>query len=115
MRVLEQLEPHGVFRFFEELCAIPHGSRNCQAVSDWCVAFAKERGLEHCQDQAGNVILIQEATPGYEAAEPIILQGHLDMVCAQDPDCAKDMAKEGLDLYVEGGYVRATGHHPGRR
>ena len=109
MRVLEQLEPQGVFRFFEELCAIPHGSRNCQAVSDWCVAFAKERGLEHCQDQAGNVILIQEATPGYEAAEPIILQGHLDMVCAQDPDCAKDMAKEGLDLYVEGGYVRARG------
>ena len=36
MRVLEQLEPQGVFRFFEELCAIPHGSRNCQAVSDWC-------------------------------------------------------------------------------
>ena len=109
MRVLEQLEPQGVFRFFEELCAIPHGSRNCQAVSDWCVAFAKERGLEHYQDEAGNVIIIQEATPGYEAAEPIILQGHLDMVCAQDPDCAKDMAKEGLDLYVEGGYVRARG------
>lgn len=109
MRVLEQLEPQGVFRFFEELCAIPHGSRNCQAVSDWCVAFARERGLEHYQDGAGNVILIQEATPGYEAAEPIILQGHLDMVCAQDPDCAKDMAKEGLDLCVEGGYVRARG------
>ena len=65
MRVLEQLEPQGVFRFFEELCAIPHGSRNCQAVSDWCVEFAKERGLECHQDQAGNVIIIQEAAPGY--------------------------------------------------
>ena len=73
------------------------------------MAFARERGLEHYQDQAGNVILIQEATPGYEAAEPIILQGHLDMVCAQDPDCAKDMEKEGLDLYVEDGCVRARG------
>ena len=60
MRVLEQLEPQGVFRFFEELCAIPHGSRNCQAVSDWCVAFARERGLEHYQDQAGNVIIIHQ-------------------------------------------------------
>ena len=109
MRVLEQLEPQGVFRFFEELCAIPHGSRNCQAVSDWCAAFAKERGLEHYQDEAGNVIIIQEASHGYETAKPIILQGHLDMVCAQDPDCVKDMAKEGLDLYVEGGYVRARG------
>ena len=103
MRVLEQLEPQGVFRFFEELCAIPHGSRNCQAVSDWCVEFAKERGLECHQDQAGNVIIIQEAAPGYEAAEPVILQGHLDMVCEKEPGCAKDMAREGLDLLVEDG------------
>ena len=109
MRVLEQLEPQGVFRFFEELCAIPHGSRNCQAVSDWCVEFAKERGLECHQDQAGNVIIIQEAAPGYEAAEPVILQGHLDMVCEKEPGCAKDMAREGLDLLVEDGYVRAKG------
>ena len=109
MRVLEQLEPRGVFRFFEELCAIPHGSRNCQAISDWCVNFARERGLECHQDQAGNVIIIREAAPGYEGAEPIILQGHLDMVCAKDPDCTKDMAKEGLDLLVEDGYVRARG------
>ena len=109
MRVLEQLEPQGVFRFFEELCGIPHGSRNCQAVSDWCVAFARERGLEHYQDQAGNVILIQEATPGYEAADPILIQGHLDMVCEKEPGCTKDMEKEGLDLYVEDGCVRARG------
>ena len=96
MRVLEQLEPQGVFRFFEELCAIPHGSRNCQAVSDWCAAFARERGLECHQDQAGNVIIIQEATPGYEAAAPVILQGHLDMVCEKEPGCTKDMAGEAI-------------------
>ena len=65
MRVLEQLEPQGVFRFFEELCAIPHGSRNCQAVSDWCAAFARERGLECHQDAANNVILIASATGRY--------------------------------------------------
>ena len=105
MRVLEQLEPQGVFRFFEELCAIPHGSRNCQAVSDWCAAFARERGLECHQDQAGNVIIIQEATPGYEAAAPVILQGHLDMVCEKEPGCTKDMAGEGLDLLVEDGLL----------
>ena len=94
MRVLEQLEPQGVFRFFEELCAIPHGSRNCQAVSDWCVDFARERGLECHQDQA---------------AAPVILQGHLDMVCEKEPGCTKDMAGEGLDLLVEDGCVRAKG------
>lgn len=109
MPVLDQLEPQRVFRFFEEMCAIPHGSRNTKAVSDWCVEFAKARGLEVHQDEANNVIIIQEATPGYESAAPIILQGHLDMVCEKEADCAKDMAREGLDLAVDGDFVYAQG------
>ncbi len=107
MSVLDKLEPNKVFRYFEQLCAIPHGSRNTKAVSDWCVAFARERGLEHYQDDFHNVIIIQEATPGYEAGEPIILQGHLDMVCEKEPGCSKDMEREGLDLAVEDGFVFA--------
>ena len=109
MAVLDQLEPKNVFRFFEEMCAIPHGSYNTKAVSDWCVAFAKARGLEHYQDEMNNVILIKEASAGYEEAEPVILQGHLDMVCEKAPGCEKDMAREGLDLAVEGDYIYAEG------
>ena len=109
MAVLEHLEPKNVFRFFEEMSAIPHGSFNTKAVSDWCVAFARERGLEHYQDEANNVILIKEASEGYESAEPVIIQGHLDMVCEKAADCAKDMAKEGLDLAVDGDWVYAKG------
>lgn len=75
MAVLDQLEPQSVFRFFEELSAIPRGSGNTGAISDWCVAFARERGLEVHQDELHNVIIIKEATPGHEAAEPLILQG----------------------------------------
>ena len=109
MAVLDQLEPKNVFRFFEQMCAIPHGSYNTKAVSDWCVAFAKERGLEHYQDEMNNVILIKEASAGYEEAQPVILQGHLDMVCEKAPGCPKDMAREGLDLAVEGDYIYAEG------
>ena len=109
MAVLEHLEPKSVFKFFEELCAIPHGSSNTKAVSDWLVAFAKERGLEHYQDELNNVVIIKEATAGYEAAEPVILQGHMDMVCEQAPDCTKNMETEGLDLAVEGDAVYAIG------
>lgn len=109
MAVLEHLEPKRVFRFFEELCAIPHGSGNTGAVADWCVAFAKERGLEYHRDQLDNVILIREASAGYEQAEPLILQGHLDMVCEKAPDCPKDMDHEGLDLLVNGDMVCADG------
>lgn len=109
MSVLDHLEPNSVFRFFEELCAIPHGSRNTKAASDWCVEFAKARGLEYHQDAANNVIIIQEAAPGYEHAAPIILQGHLDMVCEQEPGCGKDMVREGLDLAVDGDLIYAKG------
>ena len=109
MAVLDQLEPKNVFRFFEQMCAIPHGSYNTKAVSDWCVAFAKERGLEHYQDEMNNVILIKEASAGYEEAQPVILQGHLDMVCEKVPGCEKDMAREGLDLAAEGDYIYAEG------
>ena len=109
MAVLEHLEPQKVFSFFEQLCAIPHGSRNTKQVSDWLVAFAEARGLEHYQDEVNNVIIIKEATPGYENAAPVIFQGHMDMVCEQAPGCAKDMAAEGLDLVIDGDFVRAEG------
>ena len=109
MSTLEHLEPKGVFRFFEEMCAIPHGSTNTKQVSDWLMDFARERGLEAYQDRLNNVIIIKEATPGYESAPAVILQGHMDMVCEKAPDCAKDMAREGLDLAVEGDTVYARG------
>ena len=109
MAILEHLEPRGVFRFFEEMCAIPHGSANTKAVSDWLMAFARERGLEAYQDQLNNVIIIKEATAGYENAPAVILQGHMDMVCEKAPDCEKDMEKEGLDLAVDGDTVYARG------
>ena len=109
MGVLSDLEPKRVFEIFEELCAIPHGSPHTKAISDWCMVFGKKLGLEHYQDAANNVILIAPATPGYENAPAVILQGHLDMVCEKEPGCAKDMDTAGLDLFVDGDVVGARG------
>ena len=108
-RVLRPLEPRGVFRFFEDLAAIPRGSGNTRAVSDYCAAFARERGLRVRQDEKNNVVIWQEGTPGYEDHPAVILQGHLDMVCAKDPDCPVDMTREGLRLAAEDGFVFARG------
>lgn len=105
--MLEHLQPERVFYYFEKMCGIPHGSRNTKQISDFCVDFAKEQGLEYYQDADNNVIIIKEASAGYENAEPVILQGHLDMVCEKTADCPKDMEKEGLDIYVDGDLVRA--------
>lgn len=106
---IRDIEPRNVMRFFEELCAIPHGSGNTKAISDYCVAFAAQHGFEHYQDAFNNVIIIAPATAGYEDAEPFIMQGHLDMVLAQAAGNATDMTKEGLSLVVKGDDIYADG------
>ena len=107
--MLEHLQPKEVFKFFEEICQIPHGSGNTKQISDYLVAFAKERKLEYIQDELNNVIIIKEATEGYEEVAPIIIQGHMDMVAVKEADCSIDMEKEGLQLVVSGDDVYAKG------
>lgn len=109
MKVLQGLEPASVFRFFEDICNIPHISYHEQELSDYCVNFAKERGLYYEQDKLGNVIIIGEATSGYEDVEPIIIQGHLDMVGDKVPTCSLDMEKEPIKLMIDGDYLTAEG------
>lgn len=109
MSKLGNLKPEAVFRYFEDLCGIPHGSGNTKAVSDYCMNFAKEHGLEALQDESWNVIITKEATPGYESAPTVIIQGHLDMVCEKTADSPIDFAKDGLDLAVEDDFVYARG------
>ena len=106
---LAGLEPARVFDFFEEICSIPHGSRNEKLISDYLVNFAKERGLKYIQDEVNNVIIFQDGTCGYEDHPPVILQGHMDMVCEKDADCPIDMAAEGLDVTHDGQCVFAKG------
>ena len=106
---LAGLQPGAVFEYFEELCAIPHGSHNTKAISDHIVAFAKEQGLRYIQDEANNVILFGEGTCGMEDHPPVILQGHMDMVCEKDADCTINMDTDGLDVGHDGSYVFARG------
>ena len=109
MRVLENLEPKKVFEFFEDITQLPHGSYNEKAVSDYCVKFAKDRGLEVIQDDLYDVIIKCPATPGYEDVEGVILQGHLDMVCEKSEDSTIDFEKDGLELEIKGDVVTAKG------
>ena len=108
-RKLAGLQPEAVFKYFEEMCAIPHGSGNTKAISDYLVDFAKAHGLRYIQDEANNVILFGDATPGYEDHAPVILQGHMDMVCEKDEDCPINMDTDGLDVTHDGKYVFARG------
>ncbi len=105
------LDHHGkpYVRFFEEICAIPHGSKHEKQLSDWLVNFAKERNLWVVQDKALNVIIKKAASKGYEHAAPVMLQGHIDMVCEKNAGSTHNFETDPLDLYVEDGWLKARG------
>lgn len=106
---LAGLEPACVFGFFEEICAIPHGSGNTKAISDYLVEFARQRDLRYVQDEKNNVIIFQDGTCGMENHDPVIIQGHMDMVCEKDVSCGLDLAVDGLDITHDGRDVYARG------
>ncbi|MBO7195786.1 MAG: aminoacyl-histidine dipeptidase [Clostridia bacterium] len=96
-------------RFFEEFSKIPRGSGNTKAIAGYLVKFANDRGLEVIRDSADNVIIKKPATEGYEDRPGVIIQGHTDIVALKEPGCPINMDKEGLDLYIDGEYLRARG------
>lgn len=109
MNVLSNMEPKEVFSYFEEICSIPHASYHEEKISNYCVEFAKQHNLTYYQDNLNNVIIVKDATPGYEEEEPVILQGHLDMVCEKEPGCSINFDTDGIKLKVEDGYITADG------
>ena len=109
MSVLTGMEPKSVFTFFEEICQIPHGSGNVDQISDYLQEFARKRKLFCIQDELKNIIIIKEASAGYEEEKPYILQAHMDMVAVKEPGCDVDMTREGLRLKTADGRIYAEG------
>lgn len=107
--LLSELSPREVFYYFQKLALIPHGSGNTDQIAEFCMEFAKEHGLKARRDQANNVVIFAGGTQGYEQSKPVILQGHLDMVCEREEDCRLDMEKEGLEVCTDGVTVWARG------
>jgi len=102
-------EPAQLFHFFEEVSAIPRGSGNEKGISDFLVAFAKERGLDVYQDEVYNVIIRKPASAGAENAPTVMLQGHIDMVCDKLGSVEHDFTTDGIDLVVKDGILTANG------
>ena len=109
MTKLEGLKPEKVFKYFEEISAIPRGSGNMAHIADYCEKFAEKLSLKCVRDVADNIVIYKPGTAGYENSQPVILQGHLDIVCQIDADREIDFEKDGLDLFVDGDYVKARG------
>ncbi|NLW41144.1 MAG: aminoacyl-histidine dipeptidase [Tissierellia bacterium] len=108
MSSLQNIEPKKVFHWFYELNQIPRCSGDEKRISDFLVNFARERKLEVYQDEAYNVIIKKEATQGYEKADPVIIQGHMDMVCLKGEGSDHDFSKDPIEMIVEGDILRAN-------
>ena len=107
--MLENLQPQKVFYYFEKICSIPHGSGNTGKISDYLVDFANRHDLRSRQDESGNVIIWKDGTGQCTQSEPVILQGHMDMVCEKEPSCTLNMEQDGLQLKLEDGIISAEG------
>jgi len=109
MTVLESLEPREIFNFFEILSDIPRGSGNEKQAAEWVVNFAKERGLHAEKDEMHCVLVKKPGQHGLEDAPPLILHGHLDMVCEKEEGVTIDFEKEPIKLVVDGDFITADG------
>ncbi len=106
---LESLEPRPLWSHFRALSAIPRPSKREQRAAAWVVDVGRRHGFEGRRDAAGNVVLSVPPSSGRETAPPLILQGHLDMVCEKDPRVQHDFLTDPIRPRVEGDWVRASG------
>jgi dipeptidase D len=107
--VLSHLEPREVLQYFEVLTSIPRGSGNEEHIANWVLAFAEQHGLEAVKDDAHCVLVKKPGQGGLENAAPLILHGHLDMVCEKSEGVDFDFAAESLRLVVDDEFISADG------
>ena len=98
---------HAIERFFEEISWIPRETEHEEEISDYVMAFARERGLSCRRDAWWNVVVEKPASDGYEKAGPLILQAHMDMVCAKTMDSSHNFRTDPIELVLEGNVLRA--------
>jgi dipeptidase D len=109
MSVLSALKPQPLWKHFEEILGIPHGSGHEKGIGDYIAAQAKKNGLAFKRDKAGNIIVSKPATAGLEKAPGVILQGHQDMVWEKNSDTVHDFLKDAIKPVIKDGWVYASG------
>ena len=106
---IRNLEPKALWNNFADLNAVPRPSKKEERVIEFIKNFGNKLGLETFEDEIRNVIIRKPASPGMENCKPFVLQGHLDMVCQKNNDTDFDFDSQGIDMYVDGDWVRARG------
>ncbi|EIY4902776.1 TPA: cytosol nonspecific dipeptidase, partial [Klebsiella quasipneumoniae subsp. similipneumoniae] len=109
MSELSQLSPQPLWDIFAKICSIPHPSYHEEQLAEHIMGWAKEKGLHAERDQVGNILIRKGATAGMENRKPVALQAHLDMVPQKNNDTVHDFAKDPIQPYIDGEWVKARG------
>jgi len=107
--VIQGLKPEKIWYYFNQISAIPRGSKNEKAVLEYIKKTAGAMGLKLRQDKVGNVVVMKPSSPGKENSTTVILQVHTDMVCEKNRDIQHDFLKDGIKFIRDGGYLKADG------
>src|SRR5210317_2496262 len=108
-KTLSELEPRAMWKHFADLNAVPRPSKKEERVIAFMKSFGEQLGLETRVDEIGNVIIKKPASPGMEDRVTVVIQGHLDMVCQKNADTDFDFDSQGIDMYIDGDWVKARG------
>ena len=106
---IRNLEPKALWNKFADLNAVPRPSKKEERVIAFMMKFGQKLGLPTVKDHVGNVIIKKPATPGMENRKTIVMQSHLDMVHQKNNDTNFDFDTQGIEMYVDGDWVRAKG------
>jgi dipeptidase D len=106
---LSNIEPQIIWKNFSKLNAVPRPSKKEEKVIAFIKEFGENLGLETTVDEVGNVIIKKPATPGMENRKSIVMQSHLDMVCQKNNDVNFDFETQGIQMEVDGDWVKAKG------
>lgn len=106
---IQQLEPQKLWTSFCELNAVPRPSKKEERVIEFMLKFGQGLNLKTLRDEAGNVIIKKPATPGMEHCQTVILQSHLDMVHQKNAQTTFDFDNQGIEMFIDGDWVRANG------
>lgn len=109
MSTYDKLQPRPVWEIFGKMAAVPHGSGDETAIQAMFKQWAADRGLECKEDKVGNLLIRIPGTKGLEKAKPVLVQGHVDMVCEKNSDTKHDFARDPIKLLVKGDWVTADG------
>ncbi len=109
MAKVTNLQPAGIFKFFDQILEIPRPSKQEGKIISYLENFAKQYNLEYRRDKIGNVVIKKPAGIGFENACSVVLQSHMDMVCEKNSNISHDFNSDKIQAYIDGDWVKAKG------